>query len=453
MAEQDKLRQFISALRPEFTNVDWTALARKVLVENPQQAWRELPGKLQASRDLLNQYEPGKGIDPRLMDQFMNLTGSFAPMGITKLQNIPINEILFPNKAISELTSAEKSAVTRFDKALSNPAVRRRETIALEGKDVVTPTEGVRLAEEIGIRPESLLGYRVVPVMGDQSATGGTVTQIAGVPLQRPVLQQGGRRYSTIEQNINENVAWASEPSAAGTKIGNLNYYTERGDPTLGVYMAMGPQGINFSHHVAEGMVGQLNFLKPSKAAIKELNSEIKNLKVKNPETGQTSQPFKNFAGVDSENIYDIMSRGTDEFSAGGIRKAIVETMSKAKYRDLGFPKWEDTARVMSEPGLTMGETGRTIFQALPGSQIVTPSFLHGSYSAGIPGSYMGGLLDATGQIRGVPDELMLPKTFARMREMGKGDPQIRRSMMMSYHGEKLDQEAIDNLMRYLGYK
>ena len=84
MAEQDKLRQFISALRPEFTNVDWTALARKVLVENPQQAWRELPGKLQASRDLLNQYEPGKGIDPRLMDQFMNLTGSFAPMGMTK---------------------------------------------------------------------------------------------------------------------------------------------------------------------------------------------------------------------------------------------------------------------------------------------------------------------------------------------------------------------------------
>ena len=87
MAEQDKLRQFISALRPEFTNVDWTALARKVLVENPQQAWRELPGKLQASRDLLAQdinRQPGQPINPQLMDQFMNLTGGFAPMGITK---------------------------------------------------------------------------------------------------------------------------------------------------------------------------------------------------------------------------------------------------------------------------------------------------------------------------------------------------------------------------------
>jgi hypothetical protein len=89
VVDPEKLRQFLGALRPEFTNVDWTALARKVLVENPQQAWNELPGKLQASRDLLNQYEPGKGIDPRLMDQFMNLTGSFAPMGLTAYHGSP----------------------------------------------------------------------------------------------------------------------------------------------------------------------------------------------------------------------------------------------------------------------------------------------------------------------------------------------------------------------------
>lgn len=91
MAEQDKLRQFISALRPEFTNVDWTALARKVLVENPQQAWRELPGKLQASRELLSQdiaRKPGEPINPELMNQFMGLTG-FAPAGITAFHGSP----------------------------------------------------------------------------------------------------------------------------------------------------------------------------------------------------------------------------------------------------------------------------------------------------------------------------------------------------------------------------
>ena len=74
----------MQALKP-----DLPGLARQVFIENPQTALRELPGKLQASRDLLNQYEPGKGIDPRLMDQFMNLTGSFAPMGVTAYHGSP----------------------------------------------------------------------------------------------------------------------------------------------------------------------------------------------------------------------------------------------------------------------------------------------------------------------------------------------------------------------------
>ncbi len=108
MVDPEKLRQFLGAMRPEFTNVDWTALARKVLVENPQQAWRELPGKLQASRDLLNQYEPGKGIDPRLMDQFMNLTGSFAPMGIF----IGSKSKLWDKKAADQFLELEKKNVS-----------------------------------------------------------------------------------------------------------------------------------------------------------------------------------------------------------------------------------------------------------------------------------------------------------------------------------------------------
>lgn len=84
MIDPEKMRLFMQALKP-----DLPGLARQVFIENPQTAMRELPGKLQASRDLLNQYEPGKGIDPRLMDQFMNLTGSFAPMGVTAFHGSP----------------------------------------------------------------------------------------------------------------------------------------------------------------------------------------------------------------------------------------------------------------------------------------------------------------------------------------------------------------------------
>lgn len=88
-----KLNQFLAALRPELANVDWVALARKVLIENPQTAWRELPGRLQASRDLLSQYNPGgiipnlpptpPDVEEKLLGMVMDKGMAFAPMGIT----------------------------------------------------------------------------------------------------------------------------------------------------------------------------------------------------------------------------------------------------------------------------------------------------------------------------------------------------------------------------------
>ena len=101
--------------------------------------------------------------------------------------------------------------------------------------------------------------------------------------------------------------------------------------------------------------IGQLPVLNPSKTAISTLNKEIQNLPVvkKNKNTGEktTSYPYKNFAGVTSPDIYEQLANGTSTASAGNLRKAIVETMSKAKYSDLGFPRWEDVADAEPLPG------------------------------------------------------------------------------------------------------
>lgn len=94
-----KLNQFLAALRPELANVDWAALARRVLVENPQTAMRELPGRLQSATDLLMQYNPG-GLVPnqpptppevqeRLLGMAMDKGMAFAPMGITAYHGSP----------------------------------------------------------------------------------------------------------------------------------------------------------------------------------------------------------------------------------------------------------------------------------------------------------------------------------------------------------------------------
>lgn len=435
----------------------------KDFAANPGLYLEQIAGQAQQSADELSELgakafgdpkNPLKVTDPEAYqlytDRLMQGPMGFANLGITKVAGKTIRELLYGDKP--NLTPAEKSAMTRFEKELSNPAVRRREELRAGGTgDVVLPTEGMTLLGEIGMRPETLVGKRIVPVLGDLSTVGGTVKQIAGVPLEKPVLQQGGRRYSLIEPNVRQGVAWASEPAAASSKTANLGKYPD--DDVLGVFVGMGPESINFSHHMTEGMLGQLKTLKPSKDAIKQFNQAVRNEWVKDPVSGEKRYPFAKFAGIDSPNIDELISQGTDDYAAGALRTVIAKKMSDAKFRNMGFPRWEDTAKVMSEPGLRQGYAGQTIFEGISGGQIVKPEFVHRSYSAGIPGKYKGGLLNAQGEIVGAPVELLMPKTFQGMRAVGKKDPQIMRSLQMSHHGEKFTEEDLDPLMRFLGYQ
>jgi hypothetical protein len=362
----------------------------------------------------------------------------------TNVGGIPIRELLYPGRG--DLTAAEKSAVTRFEKSLANRAVRQREEMRLAGSDIINPTPGLVKIQEIGINPASLLNKTLVPVAGDLSMTGGTVSQIAGIPLSQAVQRQGGREFMLLKPNVKQNIAWASEPAAASSKTENLRMFADKGEDALGIFLGMSPQGINFSHHMAEGMVGQLPTLPIAKQAYKELREDVRKTWIKDPDTGVKRYPFKDFAGVDSPNIYELMSKD------GQLRKAIVESMSKAKFRDQGFPRWEDTAKVMNDPRLFQGEAGRSMFIAQPGVGPMIPQFKHGSYSTGIPGQYFGGLQAKSGEIVGAPADLLFPKTFERMRKAGKTEANIARSMQVAHHGEKFTQETLDPLMKYLGF-
>lgn len=362
----------------------------------------------------------------------------------TNVGGIPIRELLYPNRG--DLTAAEKAAVTRFEKSLANRAVRQREETRLAGSDIISNTPGLVKIKEIGINPESLLQKTLVPVAGDLSMTGGTVSQIAGIPLRQAVERQGGREFMLLKPNVKQNVAWASEPAAASSKTENLRMFADKGEDALGIFLGMSPQGINFSHHMAQGMVGQLPTLPIAKQAYKELREDVRKTWIKDPETGAKRYPFKDFAGVDSPNIYELMSKD------GQLRKAIVESMSKAKFRDQGFPRWEDTAKVMNDPRLFQGEAGRSMFIAQPGAGPLVPEFKHGSYSMGIPGQYFGGLQAKSGEIVGAPADLLFPKTFERMRKSGKTEANIARSMQVAHHGERFTEESLDPLMKFLGY-
>jgi hypothetical protein len=390
-----------------------------------------------------------------LQGMAQNTTSNMAER-VGKLKAI---EALFPGKTEAMLSPAEKSALTKYKQILDTPAVMRREQARLFGTgDIVQPS--LNVAQEIGVHPNALLDKYVVPILWDTSATGGNVTQIAGVPLTQGlrdatpafVQRQGGRRYPYIAENLQQGVGGASNETAQVSKINNLNKFSELGD-TIGVQMNLAPSGINFSHHIAESYVGALNALKPSREALTSFRDAVRNVKSVDPVTKEVSYPYKKFPGLDSANIREIMANGVPgEYSAGNIRKAIGEVGSTAAMEKQGFPRWQDVYNVMSEPGAETG-MAHTLLAVKPNTQMVTPNFKHGSYNAGLEAQVMGSLQNAQGQIVGVPDRLMMQKTFAKKIAEGKNINNIRTSLLKSHHGERLDQEAIDNIARYLGYQ
>jgi hypothetical protein len=359
-------------------------------------------------------------------------------------------EALFPGKTEAMLNPAEKTALTKYKTILDTPAVMRREKARLFGSgDVIEPSLGV--GAEMGVHPNALLDKYIVPVLWDTSATGGKVKQIAGVPLSESVERQGGRMYPYIPENLAQGIGGASNLSAQRSKINNLNKFSEQGD-TLAVQMNLAPSGINFSHHMSDAIVGQLPALKPSKDALAAFRDTVQNTAVKDALTGKVTYPYKNFPGIDSKNIREIMAKGVPgEYSAGNIRKVIAETGMAKKIENMGFPRWQDIYKTMSEPGAQTGGA-HTIMSVEPNMSIVTPNFKHGSYNEGMKAKLMGSLMDVKGNIVGAPDRLLMPKTFANALAQGKNEGNVRTSMLMSHKGEKFDQQALDALSKYLGY-
>lgn len=386
-----------------------------------------------------------------MAENYLQQQGLMLNAAPPKVGGIPVRELLYPNRA--DLTPAEKRAITSFENSLSNQATMRREEMRLAGGDIVKPTPGLNLIPEIPYKPENLVGKRLVPVFGDLSPIGGDVYQVAGVPLSKPVTQQAGRKYSLVQPNVQQNIAYASEPSAAASKIANLNKYPD--EDVLGVFFGGGPESVDFSHHMAQSFVRQLDALKPKKEAIKSFNKTIENFPVDVAVAGQKEKvrtyPFKNFAGIDSPNIEELMTvKGTADYTPGQLRTAISKAVNTAKFRDLGFPVYSDTQKVMTEQGLRPGYAGQTLFEAIPGKGIVQPDYFHQSYSAGIPGRYVGGLNIANKET-GVPSDLLFPKLFAEQRAKGAKDAQILAKMRMSHQGEIFTEQGLQSLLDYLG--
>jgi len=347
----------------------------------------------------------------------------------------------------AKLSGADSSAMTKYEKKLKNSrAFKNREEMREAGK---TEIEEIPIGERKIIQPESLLGKVVVPVAGDMTRTGVKIRNVEGIPLQEEVIMQGGPLYSLQHNTMGSKNAWASNYGAASGKQKNFDKAAEEfgTDDILGVYTGMNPiSGSYFAAPEAKMYVDTMEVLKPKIADIKTADKAIKDLlkqEKKNPE----------FDSLRSDKIYDQMQK------SGDLRRAIATVLSKPTYQDMGFLNAQDLNAIIREPLLRnakYGDSGLTIFKAKPNAGI-NPYAYHQSYDSGIQGEYLGGLLES------IPAEIMFPKTFAKFEgkgmntKSGEFKPYARDNILGSlaraHHAEMLDQQWLDNLMKYLSTK
>jgi len=350
--------------------------------------------------------------------------------GDTSVENLRRLGFLKPETEATERNI--KSAITRYNKSLENPAVRRREKMRRDGQDSFVDSD---LGPRKIITPEDMLGNTLVPLFGDRTITGRTIESIRGIDLPTPQRSDGGVNF--IRRNQNTDLAYASMQDAAAKKQGNFDYAADQTDNpnVLGVYTASADPAYNFTNPTAGSLFQMTKALNLPKKAKDKFDSDMRK---KAPE----------WVGLDHPEAYDqLMGLGKYPMEGAGARRIkFVDTMDTAAYRDLGFPLRSDVINVIAEPDLAnvnRGDSGYGVMRAEIGADIV-PINDHMAYGSGILGGYEGGT--ATSR----PAQVMFPDAFNWMAAQGRGpEGQLGSLMMDPKLYQKANQQWLDRVMHY----
>ena len=381
-----------------------------------------------------------------MAEGYLRKVGGIADVVPVGPNKIPSNEILFPNRTLESLNSAEKSALTKFDKDLGNQAVMRREILRSHFDQLVPQEKRVtKLVDKNILTPQDLLNTQIVGFGGDQLRAGVKLKSIKGVPLSQDVTLQGGDEFAFLKPNYNKNTVWASNEESALGHLTNIDkaFDASGGRPVRAIKVGMNPEGANFSHPIAQALVRQLDVLNPSKADLKIADELIKNQKAYGDMSG--------FVGLRSPDLEKQLLEGAPNISAGDLRKSLIKSMSSYELKKRGFPVYEDVLDASLIPNLRnkrTGEAGNLIYEPRYQDQLIAnPVYPHGSYTHGIPrqaGGVIGGFENT------IPIEILARKTYNAKIAEGKSRQEALRSMQTGHWSEQFDQESLDAAMKFL---
>jgi hypothetical protein len=290
---------------------------------------------------------------------------------------------------------------------------------------------------ETPITPAQLQGGMLLPAFGDRSVAGQILTGVGGTRLETAVPLQGGHGYmATPGGGI-----WASAPEIVSRIEGAAGKAAEKG-PVYFPYTAMGPQSIDFSHHMTDTLSEMMK-----RAPVSSRSAGQFNEKMRETVTKDLPQGVPDFPGVKSPRLKEYL-----QDAPGSVKNRFAGMMDKREMQNLGFPSVAEARVATTDPRLTdvpWGASGLAISRITPG--VPRPAPIHGTsaYGAGLPGEYVGsfGL--------SVPPEVMYPDTFGSLARSMAGQPgsRIQRAFSLKLPAQPANQSWVDTVSAYMRSK
>ena len=285
--------------------------------------------------------------------------------------SVPIKKFSMVDAAKAEGTTPKK-----LSKGLSKIA-RPQEEWRYSYKEPVNAVQPQQFDPNI-LKP----GDVFVPLFGDRTISGRTITEIGGNKLAKPVITEGGPTYML---NPNNQI-WASGQSIisgiANKAEGALRASEKLGykDPAAyGIYVPMGKASGDFSTHTADAIISMLPNAPITAKAAKAFDDVIK-------------KKLPDFPGIQSPKLREYLM----EPGAGAKRIIFSKAMDKKPWREAGFPDVGEARfattnpDLLSTPDYAGGYSIGRIDREAP--VIKKPVMGHGSYPVALGGEYVGGL-------------------------------------------------------------
>ena len=296
--------------------------------------------------------------------------------------------------------------------------------------------------------PEELQkeGAYVGNALGDITGAGQMVHSINGVPLTNPVNKTGGGEFMrTIGLGSGENpAAFANRPPTASVLYNKMLGDVPEGSPLYLSHTLMGLPSMDSSHMMVQGMLRQIEALKPKidPAVAEKLDETIR----------KTIPKWPGILNPEESERF-LLGSPTEKAQPGSNASYVVQLLDTIGRQKGGLPDVGATRFAFAEPRLLSADqlsSGFALSKVDPRKGVFQSGPSHETYMGKIPSvsGYEGGFENQ------VPARLMFPDFWNAGKTVDKNGNPItitnrQQALMTQAPVQKATQEWLDNIMKH----